>query len=63
MPQIIVTITPQGTPTVATLGFSGSSCQKATAELEAALGTKTQERLTAEFYHPQLAQSEQFLHQ
>ncbi len=53
MPQILVTISPQGQPTISTSGFTGSSCQSATAVLKAALGLKTHDQLTSEFYQSQ----------
>lgn len=46
--QIIVS--PQGETKIETSGFSGSSCQDATRELERALGAVTDEQMTGEYY-------------
>jgi hypothetical protein len=48
--QIIVTIAPDGTPTVKTEGYQGRECQKASKFLEDALGTVTAEQLTPEYH-------------
>lgn len=50
-PFIEVVISPQGETRVETRGFAGSSCQQASQFLEQALGAKTSERLTQEYYH------------
>ena len=51
MTQLIeVTVSPQGETRIETKGFSGAKCQQATRALEAALGLRTGETLTAEFY-------------
>lgn len=47
---IEVTVTTEGATKVATHGFTGASCQDASQFLEQALGEKTKETLTAEFY-------------
>ena len=47
---IQVTITPKGETKIETTGFSGSSCQDATRELEKALGAVSNETLTGEYY-------------
>jgi hypothetical protein len=47
---IQITISPKGETKIETSGFSGSSCQDATRALEAALGAKTSETLTGEYY-------------
>lgn len=47
---IEVTVSPTGATSVQTKGFLGASCQEASRFLEAALGHKTNERLTAEFH-------------
>ncbi|HTN76163.1 MAG TPA: DUF2997 domain-containing protein [Pirellulaceae bacterium] len=54
--SIEVIVSPTGEIKVQTRGFGGTSCQDATRLLEAALGTKIQERLTDEFYQPATAQ-------
>jgi hypothetical protein len=53
---IEILVTPQGKTSVQTLGFRGSSCQEASRFLEEALGRRTAERRTAEFYQEQSAQ-------
>lgn len=47
---IIVTVTPTGQSQVETRGFAGSECQQASKFLEAALGQRTGEHLTQEYY-------------
>ena len=47
---IEVTVTTDGATKVETHGFTGSSCQDASRFLEQALGQKTNETLTSEFY-------------
>ena len=47
---IEITITPKGETKISTSGFTGSSCQDATRELERAIGATTDEQLTGEFY-------------
>jgi len=47
---IQVTVSPKGETRVETTGFSGSSCQDASRALEEALGAKTGETLTGEYY-------------
>jgi hypothetical protein len=51
MTQIIeVTVSPQGETRIETKGYSGAACQQATRALEAVLGLRASETLTAEFY-------------
>jgi hypothetical protein len=51
MTQLIeVTVSPTGETRVETKGFAGASCRKASRALEAALGVRQAEQLTAEFY-------------
>lgn len=50
MKTIIVTISPKGETKIETKGFSGTSCQAASRALEEALGTRADERLTAEYH-------------
>ena len=50
MRTIEITVTPDGTTTVQTRGFVGSSCQNASRFIEQALGQRTDEQLTAEFH-------------
>ena len=50
MKTIEIIISPQGETRVETKGFAGSECQEASESLEQALGARSGERLTAEFY-------------
>lgn len=52
--EIIVAAT--GDSTVQTKGFAGASCREASRFIEDALGTRTEEQLTAEFHQPQASQ-------
>jgi len=47
---IEIIVTPTGQTSLQTLGFTGASCQQASRFLEDALGQKTSDRRTAEFY-------------
>jgi hypothetical protein len=47
---IQVVVSPKGETKIETFGFTGSSCQDATRALEQALGAKTEETLTGEYY-------------
>ncbi len=50
MKTIEIVVSPTGQTTVQTKGFSGTSCQDASRLLEQALGTRTSEERTPEFY-------------
>jgi hypothetical protein len=50
MKQIDVIIDAQGNPSIQTSGFSGDECVKETAALERALGAKTKDVKTPEYY-------------
>ena len=51
MSKIIqVTVSPKGETKIETTGFTGSSCQEASRALEKALGAKTSETLTGDYY-------------
>ncbi len=51
MTRIIeIIVSPSGQTKIETKGFAGSSCRDASPFLEEALGVKTAERPTAEFY-------------
>ncbi len=50
---IEVVVDPKGATTVQTRGFQGTSCRDASRFIEEALGAKTGERLTTEFYQTQ----------
>jgi Protein of unknown function (DUF2997). len=55
--QIIeVVVSPQGETRVETKGFAGSTCRQASQFLEQALGVRSSEQLTAEFYQQEAAQ-------
>jgi hypothetical protein len=47
---IEITVSPEGTTSIKTAGFTGSSCKDATRELERALGVSGRESLLPEFY-------------
>ncbi len=47
---IEIIVDPAGNTRVETKGFSGSGCREASRFLEQALGERSTERLTAEFY-------------
>jgi hypothetical protein len=50
MKTIEIIVSPQGETTVQTKGFTGASCQDASKFIEQALGRRTQEQLTGEFF-------------
>ncbi len=51
MTRIIeIIVSPTGQTKIETKGFAGSSCRDASRFLEEALGVKTEDRPTAEFY-------------
>jgi hypothetical protein len=51
MPQLIeIIVSPNGQAKIETKGFSGASCRDASRFIEAALGQRTGEQLTAEFH-------------
>ena len=50
---IEITISPTGETKVQTKGFTGSDCRDASKFVEQALGERTAEQLTAEFYQGQ----------
>jgi hypothetical protein len=50
MKQIDVIIDETGNPTIHTSGFTGGECAKETAALEKALGAKTKDTKTPEFF-------------
>ncbi len=53
MKTIEITVGPKGETTVRTQGFSGGECREASRFVEQALGTRSAETLTAEFYQGQ----------
>ena len=58
MKTIEITISPKGESKVETKGFSGGECREASRFVEQALGQRTAETLTAEFYQGQQAAQE-----
>jgi hypothetical protein len=52
---IEVTIGPKGETKIETKGFAGTDCRLASQFVEEALGQRSAERLTAEFYQGQQA--------
>jgi hypothetical protein len=55
---IEITVGPRGETTVRTAGFAGGECREASRFVEHALGSRTAETLTAEFYRDQPAGQE-----
>jgi hypothetical protein len=55
---IKITVDPKGNARVETQGFTGGECREASRFVEQALGTRSAETLTAEFYHGQQADQE-----
>lgn len=55
MKIIEVIVSPDGQTKVQTKGFVGSDCQQASKFIEAALGKRTGEQLTPEYYSQQNA--------
>lgn len=53
---IEIIVSPTGATTVQTRGFHGASCREASRFIEQALGQKTGERLTTEFYQTEIHQ-------
>jgi hypothetical protein len=51
--MIEITVDLQGQAKVKTKGFSGSECREASKFIEQALGQRTDEKLTAEFFQGQ----------
>jgi hypothetical protein len=48
--KIEITVSPEGTVSIKTSGFTGGSCRDATRDLERALGLAGRETLLPEFY-------------
>jgi hypothetical protein len=55
---IEITVDPKGRTKVETRGFSGGECREASRFVEQALGTRSAETLTAEYYQGQQAGQE-----
>ena len=49
--KIEITVRPDGSVSIKTTGFTGSSCREATRELERALGMSGRESLMPEFFN------------
>ena len=60
---IEVIVAPDGQTTVQTHGFAGQECRQASRFIEQALGQRTAETLTSEFYQAQASQSREQLRQ
>lgn len=60
MKTIEIIVSPTGQPTVQTKGFTGTSCRDASRFLEQALGRRTGEQLSTEYFSaPTLRTEEQ----
>ena len=59
MRVIELTVAPDGGSRVETKGYAGSDCQTASRFLEAALGRRTAEQLTADFYAAPTTQTQE----
>lgn len=53
---IVIVVSPTGQTKIETKGFAGSSCRDGSRFLEEALGSRTEERLTGEFYGQEIEQ-------
>ena len=58
MKTIEITVDPKGGTKVETKGFTGGECREASRFVEQALGARTAEQLTAEFYQSQEARQD-----
>ena len=59
MKTIEIVVSPEGKSRVETRGFAGSNCREASRFIEAALGSRVSETMTAEFHQTQPASQEQ----
>ena len=59
MKTIEVIVNPEGKTNIQTKGFAGASCRQASRFLEQALGTQSQEQVTAEFHQREPTQQNQ----
>ena len=59
MKTIEVIVMTDGSTRVETRGFAGSSCQDASRFLEQSLGTKSDERMTTEYYQALVTRARQ----
>ncbi len=53
MKTIEITISPKGETKIETKGFSGTECRLASQFVEVALGQRTSEQMTGEYYNAQ----------
>ncbi len=58
-PTIKIIVSTTGETRIETTGFTGPQCRDATRALEQALGTKSSEQLTSEFYQVAKTQTNQ----
>lgn len=58
MKTIEITVDPKGTTKVETKGFTGGSCREASGFIEEALGRRSAETLTPEYYQGPEARNE-----
>ena len=49
--RIEITVSPEGSVSIKTAGFTGSSCRDATRDLERALGVSGREHLLPEYFN------------
>jgi hypothetical protein len=59
MKTIEIIVGPKGETTLATKGFTGSSCRDASKFIEQVLGQRTSETLTAEFHQVAVVDQQQ----
>ena len=55
---IEIVVNPRGEATVQTRGFTGGECREASKFIEQALGQRTDEKLTADFYQAQSSEQQ-----
>ena len=58
MKTIEITVDPRGQSRIETRGFTGGGCREASRFIEQALGQRTGETLTTEFYQDQAAEQQ-----
>lgn len=58
MKTLEITVRPNGETNVETKGVAGGSCREASLFVEQALGARSAETITAEFYQPEQAGQE-----
>jgi hypothetical protein len=58
MKIIEITVDPQGQAKIETRGFTGGECREASKFIEQALGQRTDEKLTADFYQAQSSEQQ-----